>query len=148
MRLKKAMAIHLAVEMEREAADCHGYINSPKMGMKIQKTKDKLWQAATTSEFTQDQTIQRNQEKSAINRFRWDWRSCCSVPHGMKCQETTLRGPSLRWGSDGWDPSVGCQGQGTPWRQGNRQESTCWAGWFVTAPEGAEHPVTQILNLR
>lgn len=41
MKLKKAMAIHPTVEMEWEAADCHGYVNSPKMGTKIQKTEGK-----------------------------------------------------------------------------------------------------------
>lgn len=41
MRLKQAMAIHPTVKVEWEAADCHGYMNSPKTGMKIQKTEGK-----------------------------------------------------------------------------------------------------------
>lgn len=82
-----------------------------------------------------------HQGKSAINRFRWDRRPCCSVPHGVKL-------PANNWGGHYLDEEVtvgihllavtisdGNWGEGR-----NRQESTCWAGWFVTAPEGAEQP--------
>lgn len=114
-RQQNVMAIWILQKLERKHRKQKVSHDKKLLQVSWPRTRQFKWPATRTM----------HQGKSAINRFRWDWRPCCSGPHGMKFPADNTEG-AIIVGIICW---LSLSGSGGHLGEGrNRQESTCWAG--------------------